>query len=275
MKTPSILYKYRSWQENENISESEKFHKKILTNQEFYISSPYQFNDPFDLAIPKRLDLMTKDQFFRYTLMTLGTHPNTSNRPFKELHKFAIQKTEERFRNNIEESLQESIDHFCSTHGVFSLSESQFNILSWSFYANNHAGFCIGFDIEKLMAFLDEKLEKKVALMKVNYTDTFPSIIPDMDIHMKFENIATRLTTKFIDWSYEKEWRIIAPQKGETKLILPKNIIYSLFLGDSTTNKTESEIKQILKETYNSEVRLFKLKSSKTGYEFKIKEISY
>src|SRR5688500_17124193 len=38
-----ILYKYRSW--------SNDFDKKVLSQNEFYLSSPKSFNDPFDCRI--------------------------------------------------------------------------------------------------------------------------------------------------------------------------------------------------------------------------------
>ena len=42
---PDIIYKYRSW--------NKEFHRNILLKNEVYMSSPNDFNDPFDCRIPK------------------------------------------------------------------------------------------------------------------------------------------------------------------------------------------------------------------------------
>jgi hypothetical protein len=43
-KIPKIIYKYRNW--------SDKHHKNVLKKNELYMSSPEEFNDPFDCRIP-------------------------------------------------------------------------------------------------------------------------------------------------------------------------------------------------------------------------------
>ena len=45
---PSILYKYRDW--------SNIYHKKIITENQIFLSSQNGFNDPFDATIPFRYD---------------------------------------------------------------------------------------------------------------------------------------------------------------------------------------------------------------------------
>ena len=54
-KTPKILYKYRSWS-NEN-------HKSILLKREVYFAPPSSFTDKYDCKIPTRYDLLTERQW--------------------------------------------------------------------------------------------------------------------------------------------------------------------------------------------------------------------
>ncbi|HTA27228.1 MAG TPA: hypothetical protein VK809_05535 [Bacteroidia bacterium] len=41
---PPVVYKYRDWNNN--------FHKRTVLNLELFLSSPSNFNDPFDCKIP-------------------------------------------------------------------------------------------------------------------------------------------------------------------------------------------------------------------------------
>ena len=62
-KTPKVLYKYRMWQDP---SKKEQYQRKILTDNEIYLSSAEQFNDPFDCSLPfryKETDLTPENLF--------------------------------------------------------------------------------------------------------------------------------------------------------------------------------------------------------------------
>src|SRR5688572_1849281 len=43
---PQIVYKFRTWEEGN--------HKKIITNNELWLSHPFKLNDPFDVRPPYR-----------------------------------------------------------------------------------------------------------------------------------------------------------------------------------------------------------------------------
>lgn len=64
---PDIIYKYRSW--------NKKFHKDILLKNEVYMSSPNDFNDPFDCRIPKNHFLIdTPEKIKKYVNDGIGKH---------------------------------------------------------------------------------------------------------------------------------------------------------------------------------------------------------
>jgi len=274
MTIQKILYKYRSWQENDNIDDNNKFQKRLLTKSEFYISSPKQFNDPFDLAIPKRYDLMTRDQFLRTSLFHLGT--KYPLKTFKEIFLLAKKNTNERYNNpQYKIDLKQNIENFIKTHGVYCFSEEPTNILSWTFYGNNHAGYCVGLDKLRLQDYLEKKYTKAIGLFKVHYTDNFPEIIPDMDVHIRLENVFKRLTIKYINWSYEKEWRLVTPNFSEELIELPKDIYKEVYLGSNTSDSVKNEIIKTLKEKYMNKVNLFELEPNTTEYELDIKRINY
>ena len=130
------LYKYRDW--------NDKFHKKMLTENEVYFSNNYSFNDPFDLNLPIVIsgttqfdELSFREDFSRSNRREpTKKEINDALRNFPNLarkHPEIIEETKkemEQIVRNIEERL-----------GVFCLSRNRSNTLMWGHYANSHKGF--------------------------------------------------------------------------------------------------------------------------------------
>ena len=72
MSLPDIIYKYRSW--------NNEFHKDVLLKNQVYMSSPEDFNDPFDCRITKNHHLLN-------TTEKIGTFINNSLRKHEEYMK--------------------------------------------------------------------------------------------------------------------------------------------------------------------------------------------
>jgi hypothetical protein len=91
-------------------------------------------------------------------------------------------------------------NHWVKTLGFVSLSESWQSPLMWAHYAQDHTGVCLGFDVADGVA------------GQVSYE---PARLNDLLEPETLERDADRAlvqrlaTTKFMDWAYEKEWRIL------------------------------------------------------------------
>lgn len=125
---------------------------------------------------------------------------NELNDPFELLaadlldprHRFSLQKHKEVIHN---------------THGMICFSSSWKNPLLWGHYAENHKGMALGFEIPEDFLF------------KVNYkTERFKVVFDAEKGEIKDgENVIERLlTTKFKDWEYEQEYRLLIPLSGKT-----------------------------------------------------------
>src|SRR5437762_935552 len=58
-KYPDIVYKYRNW--------SEDNHKNVLYKNQLFLTSPKDFNDPFDCRIPQNFSLLnTKEKIQQF-----------------------------------------------------------------------------------------------------------------------------------------------------------------------------------------------------------------
>lgn len=90
--------------------------------------------------------------------------------------------------------------------GVVCYSLDPYNLLLWAHYADNHNGMCLVFDV-------DEKINK---LYKVNYQEKYPDV--DLAEESKdYEEVIKIVTTKFLEWEYEQEYR---------EVFIAKNMLY-------------------------------------------------
>lgn len=90
--------------------------------------------------------------------------------------------------------------HWVNSFGFISFTDNWNSPLMWGHYANNHTGVCLGIEIpEKRVWQVDYHKERLDSLLNMTPSEAAFS----EDIIKKF------VTTKFNDWSYEREWRYV------------------------------------------------------------------
>lgn len=106
------------------------------------------------------------------------------------------------------------------------------SMLMWSHYSDRHRGICLEFDKDSDLIGMGHQ---------VRYRDTYPELLPQTAKNDLLELVLT----KSKDWSYEKEFRIIASSlEGPTKLcdefvLLPEGALTGIILGCECTNQLE------------------------------------
>lgn len=84
-----------------------------------------------------------------------------------------------------------------SKRGMLCFSQAWNNPVQWNHYADRHRGLCLGFEVPR------------VYLARVSYTEK--RLVPDKALKGTYAEreafMLQVLTTKFIHWQYEKEWR--------------------------------------------------------------------
>lgn len=263
---PKFLYKFRRWDDN--------FHKRLLTHNEIFLSSPIKFNDPFDCTISVRYDKANKQEIFRETIEYIQQANPLIGRA--EARRLAIEQMRkgiykdpdhlERFYKEFQP--QTRFRNF----GILSLTEDARNIVMWSHYADSHKGFCVGFDAEKLSKLdqtiyqqLGEKI--KLGLYKVEYQVNYPFF--DAFKMNEEEFVVKPLIAKSCYWEYEKEYRLITKNRTNQPIQLSDGIILRIILGCKMSTPYKEEIKDFLKNI-NSPIELFeaKLKTESFGLNF-------
>ncbi|WP_306345584.1 DUF2971 domain-containing protein [Vibrio atlanticus] len=102
-------------------------------------------------------------------------------------------------------------ERMCNSY-ISCLSTSSRNPLLWAHYGDNHRGFCLRYNMEKLVASLPLRFHKEV-----NYTDVPMNFLDIVSSHDIKEQVDRLLIQKSKHWNYEKEYRLIL-ENCRTKL---------------------------------------------------------
>jgi hypothetical protein len=216
------IYKYRDW--------TNPLHVEMLKSNKIYLPSPEELNDPFDCRIPIDLELLDTDtKILSYFSKYINVNLNST----AIVNEFKSNKSQ--YIKTYKEIYKKKGDlHF----GIFCASMIWDSIQMWTYYSDNHSGFCIGFDPEKLLKYIPG-----YRAMKVIYQRDYPKIQPlityDSSKPSKefIENCFKSSHTKAIGWKYEKEYRIFSNKfpigytKEERLIQIDDQCIKSLFVG--------------------------------------------
>jgi len=298
--TPKVLYRYYSWHDKHENA------KTVLSNNELFLLNPLSFNDPFDSRIPvgiaKRKDLET------HIVATLRLY--TSKNPLSAVNFDAkvkgmmakVPKTQEEFvnywkkdggtddrkgelirqyMNDLPKTADEDTvagyhlscehDSAVNSYGVYCLSERRDNILMWSHYADYHKGVCFGFNsrlvFDKNSAFTMLE-EKGTTALGIKYQEVPELNYPSKDFHEKV------LLTKFCDWEYESEWRVIEPiLEGQRLFKIPPEVLSEVILGCEMPEQDRDEVIGLVKGR-ETKPKVYRARKSSTKFALEFEEIS-
>ena len=149
------------------------------------------------------------------------------------------------------------MEQFLDRMVVLCLSESWELVPMWSYYAESHKGFAIGFD--SAHPFLSR-------IEPVDYTSPFPTL----------ENDFAPVFQKSPQWRSEREWRVAnhldedAPAETQGEIYLyefPAEAISEVVLGHRIGECLKFQIKQVMRANDYSHVRLFQSVAIKGRWE--------
>ena len=196
--TNNTIYKYRGWNND--------YDKASLKANQLYLSSPEKFNDPFDCNIPANFISMNEKDKSEYINKMMNVSFGgliMEKKKLDKMNRFLIN----RLTNEIEDvqnEYEKDRHLLMNKHlGIISLSGRWDSILMWSHYGDKHKGYCIGYDLEKLV-----KSEMFDSSGFVTYPNdlNYPKISPIKDDLPESHKIAT--SYKAYDWKYENEFRL-------------------------------------------------------------------
>jgi hypothetical protein len=179
----------------------EKFYAQRLTttlrDQKIYCSDPAKLNDPWDckptydpasIKTPKNLE-----EFILWLRSIAKERPEPRIEAAFE-HRLC---TDIAYRNQIVEGFSTSNHSMIERRRIYCLTPNPCSPLMWSHYADNHRGICLEFHLGNNV-FLNS--------WEVKYSSTYPRWVP----HKMKDFAMGMILTKSDEWSYEKEFRVIA-----------------------------------------------------------------
>ena len=125
-------------------------------------------------------------------------------------------------------------------YGVLSMSEICDSILMWTHYSAAHTGFCMQFERTD-----GNDLGSYDKCFPVIYDDEYPTFLPQQ---LQDRSIVAKvITTKARQWSYEREWRMLA-HSGQRAYPFPGELRGIVF-GCRMPSASRREVAAILHET--------------------------
>ena len=242
MSKATSIFKYRDFS---------KTSLELLINQELWFAKPDSLNDPFECQM-----------LFPEVLESIWKHHSIP----------ATQK------ENIEQGLEEQLGKV----GICSFSRIRQNQLMWAHYADEHKGFCIGFDESKLKA-----KSEKFHSQPVEYQDELPyeGVIsrikefeknPPNDFSLRNSAMAIAgdilssvIGTKYTNWEYEEEIRLVTHKYGALKFC-PSTVV-SIAFGLRMEERDKVTLKKLLSGSEWQHLRWFQAEKlpDKFGLGFK------
>ena len=231
-----IVYKYRDWKN--------PYHQKILTNRELFFSSTDQFNDPFELYLPIKInkeELTEGNLRDKYEEDAKTRFPELSESERQEKISLYLQKNLLNNKEHLRWVCEKTRKDFNSEFGVFCFGQSDNNYLMWSHYSDAHKGFCVGIELNRI----NQEIKPNV-FGPVQYSKEFPSFL--LSPNVRNENFINLAFTKSIIWEYEQEIRLVKYGMVSKPIVISPECFKEVILGCRATSETKKEISEFLQK---------------------------
>jgi len=239
MAASSSLFKYRAFN---------KASIELLVNRELWFAKPESLNDPFE-AMP--------------------SFDRALDAAWDEYSDARIKKSD----------IENKLKNLLKNIGICSFSRTRKNQLMWAHYADEHNGFCIGFN--KIVL---NKENQDLFTVDVKYQSDLPykgilerfSVFKQLNLPNGLQEIQGDIMysivgTKYTNWKYEKETRLIRNDYGAIKFS-PK-AINSIAFGLRMSERDKKTLYQLFKGNQWSHVKWYQAEKVPSKYALEFKEL--
>jgi hypothetical protein len=262
---PPSIFKYR---------EVNEYSLQNLESDTVWLCSANQYNDPYDccctfdiLTLSQKTSHLSLDEFLskaeiprKFSQATIDLARKSTD-PVQYLLKSLIEQ--DPLPENSQRELTEMLNHVTLSVGddmisqmnaffqqstkICSFSEINDSIAMWGHYARSHQGICIEYEFCNLE--MDDI--RRHALMPVRYSNQLFNatkyLIQGIGKN-SFNNLFALIAAahKSIEWSYEKEWRLVIPigtNEPDRNYHMPKPKV--VYIGTKITSENERVVREI------------------------------
>jgi len=223
-----FLYKFRTLFPADESSVDRM--RDILMRSKLWLSSPVDFNDPFDMSAKfiagatieekrERIKELLKNQGLKWSEIQREL-PRLVSKPDSEISAMA----------------QTTWQNAVKSTGIYSFGGDPRSILMWSHYSSNHEGLCLQFErAEDPRTFLHA--------IPVEYNDEYPIV----NWFTGFQDgLIPAMQRKHVGWSYEHENRILLIGKAHQYLSFSPEALKGIILGCKVDDETVSKLQDLL-----------------------------
>lgn len=240
----------------------------IIRNGTLKFTKPQNFNDPFDCLFHIAPDYIGNSEALRSQDEINGVKRSAARRVQESQRVTNIFKMDKNKLTNLQREIRNERAYICC------LNQNPLNILMWSHYAQQHKGFLIEFRFKKFPEFPTLKNDLIFIPMPITYSKEFPSLKKK---DRKTNAIADKgFLTKSLEWSYEKEWRIIryglegVPEIQQyPRAVVLSSIIAGIQVDPKVKNKWEEALKMVSIEL-GREIQLFDAEIIENRYQLTV-----
>lgn len=255
----------------ENYDKSLEFYQKYHYVQSF-LKSEFEENE-IKLFSFRKLNKYSLADLINKTITVC--HPSLMNDPFDSL--FALWSKPDNL--NLSCSEKTHIQPYSKSFDYFRIrsfsSCSPKNVLMWSHYGDEHRGFCVQYRLSKHFIKEEENdLNKHMYLKKIEYTKN------KISVEVNTLNSTLGFATKYRDWKYEKEVRLISynPQvegKFHSISLDSDSGIGAIYFGYRCDENDIKTIMNICSERYKG-IKFYKMELNPTNiYKLTLKRIRF
>jgi len=228
---PRFIYRYRPVDpENRWVDHL----RDVLVRSQLWMSSPSDFNDPFDMNSKFEVGGDGRAVRARVKRLVRERAPGASLKERRRMEQKMMSNWPERLPEILEELSRQTL----SRAGVCSFSDDPRSIQMWSHYASHHRGFALQFAVAGDPRTLFQALP-------VEYNNQYPTI----DWVNKFEDtLMAVVLRKHPGWAYERERRIVLPSSARTQLPFRPEALAGIVFGCRVEDPTRKLVFQLLEE---------------------------
>lgn len=258
---PEKLYKYRSTSSKGALERL----LDIVQNSQIYLSSPKDFNDPFDCVPPVRC-VLSDEEFANYLVAEMRRrYPQYSTEQIQHhLHHVIgngeLDPRQEPLASIAQKQVRDEL-FYCL--GVFCASEKNNDVLMWAHYADSHRGVCLEFNGNSGIM----RLAKKV-----NYSEMRPTIRLLDKVGKGSSQVIEATLAKSPHWAYEKEWRIVHPEPGP--MPFDPDDLTGIIFGAAASEEIIHAVSEAAKRS-PSKLRLYRSVPDPVHYDYLIEPVAF
>lgn len=264
---PRFLYKFRSLQRAPDpkpgarifTAESLDRLRTVLVDAHLRLSSPLEFNDPFDMGARWVIEGSTQERLSRFNALVEDQMPGLTFQKRAE----AVERLMTASSSTLLPLLEQSFRRQRSEFGVYCFAGDPRSVLMWSHYSDNHTGIYLQFERTRDLVVLSRAVS-------IDYIDEYPKVNWIEGMHNALGDTFTR---KHSRWSYEDERRIFADGQAGLYVPIQPDALTGLIFGCRSDGNVQAAVADILAERVGAglpPVRLYYARQNPNRYDLDI-----